>query len=153
MPITLRPMRISDLPEVEILERDIFSDPWPEDAFEEYLDSLNAGGWVAAVQSRIIGYACCWFDSGQVHLTNMAVAPAYRRKSVAKRLMDCILSLARERECELVYLEVRISNETARRFYETLGFKTVNRRVGYYEHPVEDALMMMRRLDSVHSDQ
>ena len=152
MRITLRPMRFSDMPEVEKLENDIFSDPWPKDAFEEYLDSLEAGGWVAAVQSRIIGYACCWFDSGQTHLTNMAVAPAYRRKSVAKRLMDCILSLARERECELVYLEVRISNEAARRFYETLGFETVDRRIRYYEHPVEDALIMVRRPDSVHSD-
>ena len=152
MNITLRPMRFSDLSEVEKLEIDIFSDPWPNDVFEEYLDSLNAGGWVAAVQSRIVGYACCWFDSGQTHLTNMAVVSAYRRKSVAKRLMALILSLARERECELIYLEVRISNEAARRFYETLGFETVDQHVRYYEHPVEDALIMVRHLDSMHSD-
>jgi len=152
MSITLRPMRFPDLPEVEKLEQVTFSDAWPKDAFEEYLDDLNAGGWVAAVQSRIIGYACCWFDSNQTHVTNLAVAPAYRRKSVAKRLMDCILSLARERESELIYLEVRISNEAARRFYETLEFETVNRRVKYYEHPVEDALIMVRRLNSVRGD-
>jgi len=152
MNVTLRPMRFSDLPEVEKLENDIFSDPWPNDVFEEYLDSLNAGGWVAAVQSRIVGYACCGFDSGHTHLTNMAVAPAYRRKSVAKRLMALILSVTRDRECELIHLEVRISNEAARRFYEALGFETVDQRVRYYEHPVEDALIMVRHLDSMHSD-
>jgi ribosomal-protein-alanine N-acetyltransferase len=152
MNVTLRPMRFSDLPEVEKLENDIFSDPWPNDFFEEYLDSLNAGGWVAAVQSRIVGYACCGFDSGHTHLTNMAVAPAYRRKSVAKRLMALILSVTRDRECELIHLEVRISNEAARRFYEALGFETVDQRVRYYEHPVEDALIMVRHLDSMHSD-
>jgi ribosomal-protein-alanine N-acetyltransferase len=152
MNVTLRPMRFSDLPEVEKLENDIFSDPWPNDVFEEYLDSLNAGGWVAAVQSRIVGYACCGFDSGHTHLTNMAVAPAYRRKSVAKRLMALILSVTRDRECELIHLEVRVSNEAARRFYEALGFETVDQRVRYYEHPVEDALIMVRHLDSMHSD-
>jgi ribosomal-protein-alanine N-acetyltransferase len=152
MNIALRPMRSSDLPGVEKLEIDIFSDPWPNDAFEEYLDNLNAGGWVAAVQSRIVGYACCWFNSGQTHLTNMAVASAYRRKSVAKRLMALILSVTRDRECELIHLEVRVSNEAARRFYEALGFETVDQRVRYYEHPVEDALIMVRHLDSMHSD-
>jgi ribosomal-protein-alanine N-acetyltransferase len=152
MSITLRPMRLPDLLEVEKLEQVIFSDAWPKDAFEEYLDNLNAGGWVAVVPSRIIGYACCWFDSGQAHLTNMAVDSAYQRKSVAKRLMALILGLARERECELIYLEARISNEAARRFYETLGFETVNRRIRYYQHPVEDALVMVQRLDSVRGD-
>jgi len=144
----IRPMRVADLKEVGKLENGIFSDPWPEDAFEEYLDQLDGIGWVATDQCRIIGYACCGLDSNQCHVTNLAVASDCRRKSVAKRLMDCILTLARERECELVYLEVRISNEAARRFYETLGFETVDRRIRYYEHPVEDALIMVRRPDS-----
>jgi len=145
-------MRSSDLPQVLAMEAAIFSDPWPQDVFEEHLDESDAGGWVAIAQSRIIGYACCQFDSTRTHLTNLAVAPALRRKSIAKRLLACILSLTRERECELIYLEVRISNEAARRFYEALGFETVDRRIRYYEHPVEDALIMVRRLDQVHSD-
>jgi len=149
---TIRPMRFSDLPEVARLENDIFSDPWPLDAFEEYLDSLDGIGWVVTVQSRIVGYACCGLDTGILHVTNLAVVPAYRRKSVAKRLMDCILTLARERECELVYLEVRITNEAARRFYEALEFETVDRKISYYEHPAEDALIMVRRLKAVHKD-
>ena len=152
MRFTIRPMRFSDLPEVARLENDIFSDPWPLDAFEEYLDSLDGIGWVVTVQSRIVGYACCGLDTGILHVTNLAVVPAYRRKSVAKRLMDCILTLARERECELVYLEVRITNEAARRFYEALEFETVDRKISYYEHPAEDALIMVRRLKAVHKD-
>ncbi len=152
MRFTIRPMRFSDLPEVARLENDIFSDPWPLDAFEEYLDNFDGVGWVVTVQSRIVGYACCGLDTGILHVTNLAVVPAYRRKSVAKRLMDCILTLARERECELVYLEVRISNEAARRFYEALEFETVDRKISYYEHPAEDALIMVRYLDPMHGD-
>ena len=150
--VTIRPMRFSDLPEVATLEHDIFSDPWPADAFEEYLDNFDGIGWVATAQSRIVGYACCGLDDNVLHVTNLAVVPAHRRKSVAKRLMDCILTLARERECELVYLEVRISNEAARRFYEALDFETVDRKIKYYEHPVEDALIMVRRLKAVSKD-
>ena len=41
-----------------------------------------------------------------------------------------------------VFLEVRESNDPAKRLYERAGFETVGRRTGYYAHPVEDALVL-----------
>jgi ribosomal-protein-alanine N-acetyltransferase len=79
-------------------------------------------------------------------MTNLAVDPAHRRKSVAKELLGYILGLARRRDCELMLLEVRSSNEIARQFYEAEGFVTVEQSPSYYDDPTEDALVMMRRI-------
>jgi ribosomal-protein-alanine N-acetyltransferase len=76
----------------------------------------------------------------------MAVHPDFRRKSVAKRLLDRILQLALDQSCGQILLEVRPSNEAARRFYELAGFVELYRRPGYYHHPREDALVMILNL-------
>jgi len=139
-------MRTADLKRVLSLERKIFSDSWPMLAFREHLSYRDAGGLVAQSDDGIIGYACYRFEYGDIHLTNLAVAPAYRRKSVAKQLLAHILDLAAQRDCDLIFLEVRASNRAARGFYEKAGFAVMDRNPGYYNDPVEDALIMSRRL-------
>lgn len=125
------------------LERATFTDAWPSEAFEEHLDATDAGTVVVVSEGRTIGYACYQIEPGQLHLTNLAVAPAHRRKSVANGVLDHILGLARERACELIYLEVRLSNTAAQEFYEKAGFVEVDRVVDYYEDPIEDAIVML----------
>ncbi len=46
-----------------------------------------------------------------------------------------------------LYLEVRVSNTAAQRLYERYDFEEVGRRPGYYTSPVEDAIVMRKRLD------
>jgi len=48
-----------------------------------------------------------------------------------------------------VYLEVRDSNARARGLYRSRGFEEVGRRRGYYQHPVEDAIVLRRTLKQV----
>jgi ribosomal protein S18 acetylase RimI-like enzyme len=47
-----------------------------------------------------------------------------------------------------MFLEVRVSNERARRFYERNGFAEIGRRRGYYPAAAgrEDAIVMARDL-------
>ncbi|MBD3258944.1 ribosomal-protein-alanine N-acetyltransferase, partial [candidate division GN15 bacterium] len=99
-----------------------------------------------------IGYACYVFISDEAHLANIAVVPAYRRKSVAKQLLDRILQLAQEAGCRLILLEVRASNNAARRFYEKAGFTELYQRPRYYRHPVEDAVVMLLPLTPATND-
>ncbi len=148
----LRSAKEADLDRILELEEQVFPDAWPLAAFEEHMDSAEADLLVVESDSRIIGYACYRVDSGDLHLTNLAVEAAYRRKSVAKGLLDHILGLARSRVCELVFLEVRVSNEAARGFYEQAGFETCDRCPGYYDDPVEDAIVMSKRVDATRHD-
>ncbi len=42
-------------------------------------------------------------------------------------------------------LEVRVSNEAAIQMYRKLGFVSEGIRPGFYEKPVEDAMIMWKR--------
>jgi ribosomal-protein-alanine N-acetyltransferase len=81
-----------------------------------------------------------------MQIGNLAVAPDFRGKGIAKLLMNRILEIANERECDCVFLEVRESNQPARVLYESFGFKVVGRRVGYYRNPYENAILMTKEL-------
>jgi ribosomal-protein-alanine N-acetyltransferase len=142
--LKLRPMTDADLAEIELMEAEIFPDPWPTDGFEVHLDDPDGDGVVAIDGSQIVGYACYQCAEGEIHLTNLAVDLAHRRKSVAKELLGHILGLAGQLECKAVYLEVRSSNGGARQFYEAQGFITSDLSRDYYVSPREDALVMRR---------
>lgn len=142
--IIIREMVGADLSQVMDMERDIFPDPWPTSAFEEQFSSDEWTSIVAIKDNIVIGYACYLVVGDEAHLTNIAVAKTYRRKSVAKRLLEPILEVVKEKGCEFILLEVRPSNEAAIAFYESFDFRELYKRQRYYKSPIEDALVMVR---------
>lgn len=135
------------LSRVLTLERETFPDPWPESAFTNHIDLSGWSALVVVKDDQIIGYACYRTSDGQAHLTNLATAASFRRKSVAKRLLDSILRLVRREGCDIIRLEVRPSNEAAIAFYEKQKFALLSRTADYYTSPVEDAVVMVRYLN------
>jgi ribosomal-protein-alanine N-acetyltransferase len=77
-------------------------------------------------------------DDVECEVLNLAVAPEFRRQGVGRELLSSLLNL-RDRQ---IFLEVRESNQTARIFYKSMGFKEVSTRPKYYDHPVEAAIVM-----------
>jgi ribosomal-protein-alanine N-acetyltransferase len=69
---------------------------------------------------------------------NLAVAPAARRRGVARNLLQYALAAAPGRW----FLEVRASNLPAIRFYENACFQASGRRENYYNSPRESAIVM-----------
>jgi ribosomal-protein-alanine N-acetyltransferase len=143
---TIRPMIDADIDRVMEMEKVAFSDPWPRTAFVEQLKGPYWGAIVAEEDGTIVGYACYLIVADESHLTNIAVDPAWRRKSVAKLLLDRILQIVAEFDCTLILLEVRPSNVEAISFYEKYDFELLYRRPNYYRRPIEDALVMVRHL-------
>jgi ribosomal-protein-alanine N-acetyltransferase len=80
----------------------------------------------------------------ELHINNLAVLPAFRRKGVAGALLEHVLKEGSALGARRATLEVRRSNEAARRLYERLGFTVTGIRRGYYTNPVEDALILWR---------
>jgi len=136
----------ADIATITRLEQEIFPDPWPEQSFVDIVQDSDWIGLVIELSGRIIGYACILLSAGEMHLANIAVVPDYRRKSVASRLMCRILQIAGKHRCAMILLEVRVSNEGARAFYEREGFAALYTRPRYYRKPLEDALVMVRYL-------
>lgn len=79
-------------------------------------------------------------------LENVVVESTFRRKHVATRLLDELLTRARATDSESVFLEVRESNQAARALYANLGFEENGCRKRYYTSPPEDAILYRRSL-------
>ncbi|WP_457555661.1 N-acetyltransferase family protein [Candidatus Pyrohabitans sp.] len=87
------------------------------------------GVFVAEVGEKLAGFICTdsrWISDtgkavGAVH--ELVVLPDYRRRGVARRLMEAGLNYLREKGCNTVELWVGVKNHSAIRFYESLGFE------------------------------
>ncbi|HET8577456.1 MAG TPA: ribosomal protein S18-alanine N-acetyltransferase [Methylomirabilota bacterium] len=143
----LGPMTLDDLEEVMAIERASFRTPWSQGAFRyELTQNRVAHCMVMRAGTRIVGYLCLWEIGHEIHITNLAVHPAYRRRGVARALLEAMLAGARQRGVELVFLEVRPTNADAIGLYGSFGFQVIGRRKGYYFDNGEDALVMEARL-------
>jgi ribosomal-protein-alanine N-acetyltransferase len=142
-------MRPADLDQVLAIERASFTMPWSRGAFlYEIEQNQVARCYVIRQPERIVGYVCLWEVADELHITNIAVHPADRRRGIGRTLLARMLDDARQRALRLVVLEVRPSNTEALALYESFGFRVVGRRRGYYYDTGEDALVMEASLGS-----
>jgi len=106
-----------------------------------WLDWLLSPG-----QGLMPGYV--WVEDGQIvgnvtvrklsafgrgwMIGNVAVAPEWRGRGIARQMMEASLELVRHRHGDWIALQVRTDNEIARNLYQTLGFVTTGEMV-YFE--------------------
>lgn len=138
-----------DLDAILRIEQQAFSAPWTRKMFEAELDGNPFGclsvarlGEPGGVRSELLGYVCFWVVFEELRLMNVAVIPSARRQGLATALVRHALVAGRERGARRAVLEVRSSNEAARRLYERMGFSQVAQRAQYYTNPIEDALLL-----------
>ena len=99
----------------------------------------------------LLGYVVAMPGVEEVHLLNITVAPAHQRQGWARCLLDALVLWSRGQRAQWLWLEVRQSNQGARRVYERYGFKQVGVRKAYYPAaPIgrEDAIVMNLPLDA-----
>lgn len=140
--LTVRPMEPGDLEAIERIEETVFSTPWSLSAFREGLAVGASVSWTALAGGRVVGYLVSWVVEDELHIGNVAVAPAFQGKGVARALVERSLQDAAARGVTWVALEVRRSNECATRLYDSFGFRRIGVRRGYYSDNGEDAIVM-----------
>ncbi|KAF0145820.1 MAG: ribosomal-protein-alanine N-acetyltransferase [Nitrospirae bacterium] len=146
--LIIRELLEHDLPDVVGIENISFTTPWSEILFFNEIYKQRSIARVALIDKRVIGYICANYVADEGHILNLAVHPDFRRKGIAKTLVENILEELKETDCRFLYLEVRASNNAARELYEGFGFSVVGTRKKYYNKPEEDAVVMSLRLDS-----
>lgn len=146
--IQFRPMTLDDLPQVQCLDREIFTDPWPPDAFHyELVDNMQSVCWVAELDevgesSVIIGFVVVWLIIDEAHIGTLAVKPKYKGCGIGRRLLVHGLLESCAKGAKKSLLEVRASNVDALKLYFGLGYQAVGVRPGYYPDNHEDALLL-----------
>ncbi len=156
--IRVRPMEPRDLRNVAALEAACFgADAWPRAAFAEVLHAFRearggrGGLWVAAdgEDGEVLGYAGLEMSAlrGEADVINIAVGARHRRRGVGRLLLERVLRRCRQRGVELLWLRVRASNRSARRFYNAMGFDRRGTFADYYRDPTEPAIVMAMALE------
>lgn len=139
---------------------------WPPEAYrtfcvaevEEHVSVAKVLFVAFAGQRReIVGFAAfqAMIATGECGLENMAVGQGWRRQGIGRRLLAagllwcrgcCAVAKDVSEQDDNLWLEVRASNREAIEFYLQAGFLQISRRTAYYAHPVEDALLMRKKL-------
>lgn len=140
-------MTEADLDQVMELERATFPNPWRRSFFLSDIDRPQGLSVVAEDEGVVLGYAVAW-GTEETHLANLAVADYERGKGFGDKLLDEVVVFAQRNRAKSLYLEVRVSNTIARKFYSERGFVPTYLRKGYYENG-EDAVVMEREVESV----
>jgi [ribosomal protein S18]-alanine N-acetyltransferase len=101
---------------------------------------------VARLDGVVVGFSLAWRAADELHLTDLGVTAAARRRGVASGLVrelkrEGALGLSR-----LILLEVRERNQPALLLYRGLGFQELDRRARYYDDTGEDAVVMQLEL-------
>jgi len=130
--------------QVAELEKLCFSDPWSEKSVSSELENKLALWLVAEEENRVAGYVGSQTVMGETDMMNIAVHPDFRRQGIAEDLVDALVTELQKIESRCLTLEVRASNDPARKLYEKLGFSQIGKRPNYYRNPREDALILRK---------
>ena len=133
------------------IETAVFSTPWTRRDFEFARNRKNSFCRVVMVECEIVGYVVGFLIGREFHLVNLAIAPDFQRKGLGRKTLKAVFDLL-EKMAQVVSLEVRMSNCVAIDLYKKMGFETIAIRKAYYTHPREDALVMLKPLNTRLSD-
>jgi [ribosomal protein S18]-alanine N-acetyltransferase len=125
--------------------------------FESILKELPESFVVVELNRRVVGYIMCKIEFGfsnfrklgfvkKGHVVSVGVLDEHRGKGLGKALMLEGINGVIGRRGDEIYLEVRVSNESAIKMYEKLGFAIKSRLRSYYRDG-EDAYLMALELD------
>lgn len=172
MPLVLRYMRLSDVPEVVTIDQQSFSSPWPSHSYQfevsesthsfmavlqqvPYLEAADGAGRLRQLirsfsgswerEARIQGYGGLWVIMEEAHISTIASHPEARGKGYGEAILAAMIQQARRLHAGYVVLEVRVSNAVAQALYHKYEFETVGIKHNYYRDDNEDAYDM--RLD------
>jgi [ribosomal protein S18]-alanine N-acetyltransferase len=130
--VLIRPMRSTDVAEVVVIERASYQFPWSDGIFR---DCLRVGYICRVISTArlVMGYGVMSVGAGEAHILNLCVAESQRCRGAGKKLLLCLLERAHAAGMGETFLEVRPSNTTAIRLYQSLGFEQIGIRRGYYQ--------------------
>jgi [ribosomal protein S18]-alanine N-acetyltransferase len=129
--LNIRPARLKDFDELLFIEEQAHIYPWPESTLHWCLEQPHLRCFVLEQQRDIIGFAIYECVLDEATLLNIAINPNYQGQGFGRALLRQSL-LALDATIARTFLEVRISNETALRLYQSENFVEIGQRRNYY---------------------
>jgi [ribosomal protein S18]-alanine N-acetyltransferase len=146
---TIVPMTAAHIDALMPYERAMFgTEAWTVNGYRNELADTRHRYYLAAegTDGELLGWAGVRVIEDAAEILTVGVVPSARRHGLAVRLLDALLTEARQRGAAEAFLEVRVDNEAARALYLREGFTELGVRRGYYDNGRVDAVVMPRAL-------
>lgn len=151
--ITVHKMKFEESAAVAEMEHQIFPDKWSERAVLDTLENEQTICLTAEKAGRLIGYLFAYVAADEADIARVAVLKESRKQGVGSELMKELKKVGQEQELKKLLLDVRRSNTAARAFYKKHGFTEDGVRLGFYEKPEEDAVLMSCEIGAENQEQ
>ena len=128
----LEKLKINNKEELFLLESDLFTNSWSEDALEEQLKiktSLNLG---LKANNELISYVLCQDLFPEIEILRFGVKQNFQLQGKGKFLLTSLISLLKQKNYNRIFLEVNTNNSGAISLYERFGFNYKSIRENYY---------------------
>ncbi len=122
-----------------------FGSPWTIQQF--YEDILNEYSHYLLLETdHLIGFLGYHALLDEIEVYNLCVITSEQSQGYATLLMKNLEKRIIEEPYRSIFLEVRCSNQSAYQFYLKNGFEEMSRRKNYYSSPIEDAIVMVKKV-------
>ena len=146
---SIHPLTDKQLKEVLLLNLRCFKsgENYTKYTFSYLLSEPNCLSYrVLTPNGNMVGFIFIMVNlNGAGHITTIGVAPEHRRRGIALMLLKHIEDALKQREVNLVMLEVRVGNLAAQNLYKNFGYSIVQRLKEYYNNG-EDGFLMVKSL-------
>lgn len=141
-------MQQADLVEVMIGELASYPYPWTRVNFEDCINNQAYSCWVFQQGKQLSGHLILSSVVKEAHILNICVYPELQGNGWGRKLLSEAENIAKKRQAETVFLEVRPSNKAGINLYLSEGYNEIGLRKGYYpaDDGREDALVMAKTL-------
>lgn len=145
--LLFRPMRSDDLPDVLQIEHETAAFDRSHTTANHFFNHYQ--GFVIEKEQQIIAYLFVSLVVDEAELLHLAVKSSEQGKGIGRYCLEQLFNYLTSHQIKSCFLEVRASNVSAIKLYETVGFERVGRRVHYYptESGREDALLYRKLLN------
>ena len=143
-----RILSAADLDGVLEIESESFNNPTTREWYERELERPEVC-FIYVLRTpagRVAGFCAFWRVADQAHINNLAVRLELRGRGLGSQILEAIIVEAKRLGAGSLTLEVRRSNIAAQRLYQRADFHEAGVRKNYYTQPVEDALVLLRKI-------
>ena len=102
-------------------------------------------GIIELETEKLLGLCSAWLVIDELHITSIAVHPIHQRKGLGKSLMSELIKRSDSLLTNHIHLEVKDTNEPAKAFYKSMGFKIVGNRSNFYKDG-SDAILFTKTI-------
>lgn len=131
-----------DLPAILAIEKESFVDALNEVEFRNYMKRTNVVLVIAEFNRKVVGYCIYELNKTSIRIIGVASAPNFRRKGIAKQLIEQLIEKMGAAGRSRISVELRENNVSGQCFFRSCGFKAVKVMTKFYGDTDEDGYFM-----------